>query len=230
MPQPKRTKQEGLSPPLSPSMAIPNNTNPQLATPQKETASSDLPAKKIPSTNLHQLPPELILNITSYLSPIELASMRPVCKQLYAKTLPAPPLNHQAWCRFHHVVEAQAREIPRRLACTSCMRFLPRASFQDSQNTRRCDRMSGRICFQCGVMHGIHNVSYFIWQKDVCFACFACSRPKKVTEEAQYDVCPPGLPLPGMVLKPHRGNKRWCKQCWRAVVLHTNAMTKLIYG
>ena len=104
------------------------------------------------------------------------------------------------------------------------MAFLPGTAFQDSQAKKRCDRMSGRICFQCGVMYGIHNVSDFRHQKDACFACFACSVPKKVEEEADYDVLEPGLPLRGLVYKPNKGNKRWCKKCWKVVILHTNAI------
>ena len=74
-------------------------------------------------------------------------------------------------------------------------------------------------------MHGIHNVSSFIYKKDVCFACFACSEPKKVSEEADYDSLEPGLPIRGVVYKPSRGNKRWCKKCWRVVILHTSTIT-----
>ena len=182
----------------------------------------------MPSTNLPTLPPEMISNITSRLRPIEIAYLRLVCRDLHAKTRPAPPLSHQAWCRFHNTFEYEssrrrANKHPIDLACTSCMTLLPPDRYQDSQAKRRCDRMSGRICFQCGVREGIHNVSWFRYQKDVCFACFACSEPKKASEEADYDSLEPGLPLRGVVYQPSKGNKRWCKQCWRVIILHCNA-------
>lgn len=179
----------------------------------------------MPAANLLGLPAEMVAEITTHLPPASIANMRLVCHELHSITRPAPCLGKRAWRRFHHDFEATARrtKAPMRLACTRCMKLLKPASFQDSQAKRKCDRLEGRVCFQCGVMEGYYNVRDFLHQREICFSCFACPEPKRIEEEAVYDAFRvPGLPLHAGVGQAERGGKRWCKKCWRVVTMYVN--------
>ena len=179
----------------------------------------------MPTANLFCLPAEMIAEITSRLPPISIANMRLVCHELHAITRPAPPLRKQAWRRFHHNFEDSARrtKAPMSLACTRCMKLLKPTSFQDSQSKRKCDRLDGRVCFKCGVMEGYYNVRDFLYQREICFSCFACPEPKKLEEEAVYASTGPSFPFPPGVGQADKGSKRWCKECWRVVTMYVNA-------
>ena len=171
------------------------------------------------------LPAEMVAEITSYLPPASIANLRLVCHELHAITSPAPPLSEQAWCLFHKRFEESARrtKAPIALACTGCMTLLEPASFQDSQSKRKCDRMDGRFCFNCGQIEGYYNFRTFSYQKKACFSCFGCPEPRKVEEEAMYSLYEGGLPSLVGFRHPDLGKKRWCKGCWRVVTRHVNA-------
>ena len=179
----------------------------------------------MPAANLTNLPVEMISEITSHLRPRAIANMRLVCRELHDITCPAPPLSHGSWCRFHKEFEKGARrtKLPIDLACTGCMKLLEPFLFQDSQAKRRCDRLGGRLCLTCATVQGEYNVRSFLYQKEVCFSCFACSMPKKLDEEARYLSHVSGLPLRGLVYSADNGNKRWCKDCWKVVTMYVNA-------
>lgn len=178
----------------------------------------------MPAPTLLTLPPEMIAEITSHLPPTSIANMRLTNRTLNALTLPAPRLSKRAWRHFHHTFEARARrtKTPLELACTRCMKLLKPCHFQDSQAKKRCDRVEGRVCFQCGVMEGYYNVRPFLYQREVCFSCFGCKEPMVLGEEAAYEAHEPGLPAFGAG-RADRGNKRWCKKCWRVVMMYVNA-------
>lgn len=72
-------------------------------------------------------------------------------------------------------------------------------------------------------MEGYYNVRAFLRQREICFSCFGCTEPKKLEEEAGYDIREPGLPLLAGVGGAATGGKRWCKGCWRVVMRYVNA-------
>ncbi|CAF9918838.1 MAG: hypothetical protein ALECFALPRED_000845 [Alectoria fallacina] len=179
----------------------------------------------MPAATLFSLPAEMVAEIRSHLPAASIANMRLACRELHAITRPAPPLSKRAWRRFHRDFEDGARrtKVPIHLACTRCMKLLKPSRFQDSQAKRKCDRLDGRVCFQCGVMEGYYNVRDFLHQKEVCFSCFGCPEPKKREEEAVYAFREPGLPIRDGVGQADKGGKRWCKECWRVVTMYVNA-------
>ncbi len=69
-------------------------------------------------------------------------------------------------------------------------------------------------------MEGYYNVRPFLYQRQICFSCFACTEPKRLEDEARYTEPEAGLPALKLT---DRGEKRWCKGCWRVVSLYVNA-------
>ena len=177
----------------------------------------------MPARNLDSIPVETMAQITSYLRPSAIARMHLVSEGVHNITVPAPPLSPASFYRFHHEFEASARlKTPIKLVCRSCLQLLEPDRYQDSQAKRRCDKMSGRVCFACGVLDGTYNVRNFSYRKENCFSCFGCPEPKKVEEEAQYASPEPRLQSFNVVWRPDRGTKRWCKKCWSTVMMFAN--------
>ena len=96
-------------------------------------------------TTIRSLPAEMIAQVTSYLSPVDVANMHLTCTWLCNITRHAEPFSEQDWCQFHRAFEADARRKPRKLACTRCKQFLEPSKFQDSQAKRQCNRLRGRV-------------------------------------------------------------------------------------
>ncbi|KAI9831239.1 MAG: hypothetical protein M1819_005167 [Sarea resinae] len=154
-------------------------------------------------SGLAKLPPEILLNVTSYLSFADQLDLRLSSPDVASAMLPLPVPSKEDW--LDHLFKLERAQWPShasgrpKLVCGDCAKLLPRDAFSDNQ--RWDSRSNCRFCIRCGVWKRriYRGKKTFNNLRRKCFACPACFRA--VPLENRYEVH--GL----------RRGKRFCGSC-----------------